>query len=85
MIKKMLMTCVMVLLMQGCTKSILDNEARCPFIDRGGCQSMEMVNKMVDERRFTPDGLFVQQACIRCKPKGSRQSSQQTNQVEVYK
>lgn len=44
----------------GCTKSILDNEARCPFVDKGGCQSMEMVNQMVTERRFTPDGAFVQ-------------------------
>ena len=49
--------------LNGCAKSILDNEdARCPFADRGGCQSMEMVNQMVAQKRFTPDGQFVQQA-----------------------
>jgi len=47
----------------ACSKSILDNDdARCPFADRGGCQSMEMVNRMVQEQRYTPDGQFVQQA-----------------------
>ena len=51
------------LLLSGCSKNILDNDdARCPFTDRGGCQSMEMVNRMVQEKRFTPDGSFVQQA-----------------------
>ena len=65
MIKKLILlfattTC---LLLGGCAKSILDNEdARCPFADRGGCQSMEMVNQMVAQKRFTPDGQFVQQA-----------------------
>lgn len=49
--------------LSGCGKSILDNDdARCPFADRGGCQSMEMVNRMVQEKRYTPDGNFVQQA-----------------------
>ncbi|MDP3268085.1 MAG: type IV conjugative transfer system protein TraV [Legionella sp.] len=47
----------------ACSKSILDTkDARCPFLDRGGCQSMEMVNRMVQEKRYTPDGQFVQQA-----------------------
>ena len=55
----------LVLLLSGCSKSILDNDdARCPFADRGGCQSMEMVNRMVVEKRYTPDGQFVQQANI---------------------
>jgi hypothetical protein len=50
-------------LLCACSRSILDNEdARCPFADRGGCQSMEMVNRMVKEKRYTPDGQFVQQA-----------------------
>ena len=50
-------------LLSACSKSILDNDdARCPFTDRGGCQSMEMVNRMVTLKRFTPDGQFVQQA-----------------------
>jgi len=54
---------LLVLLLSGCSKSILDNDdARCPFADRGGCQSMEMVNRMVVEKRYTPDGQFVQQA-----------------------
>ena len=49
--------------LSGCGRNILDNDdARCPFADRGGCQSMEMVNRMVTEKRFTPDGDFVQQA-----------------------
>lgn len=51
------------LLLSGCSQSILDNDdGRCPFADRGGCQSMEMVNRMVKEKRYTPDGHFVQQA-----------------------
>lgn len=58
-----LSTMLVTLQLCACSKSILDNEdARCPFMDRGGCQSMEMVNRMVQERRFTPDGQFVQQA-----------------------
>ena len=53
----------LILLLSSCSKSILDNDdARCPFADRGGCQSMEMVNRMVVEKRYTPDGQFVQQA-----------------------
>lgn len=52
-----------ILLLTGCSSSILDaQDARCPFTERGGCQSMEMVNRMVAEKRFTPDGNFVQQA-----------------------
>ena len=65
MIKPLGLVAVILLLSQlcACTKSILDNEdARCPFADRGGCQSMEMVNRMVQEKRYTPDGQFVQQA-----------------------
>lgn len=53
------------LFLSACSKSILDNDdGRCPFADRGGCQSMEMVNKMVREKRYTPDGSFVQQAAL---------------------
>lgn len=59
----LLSTMLVVLQLCACSKSILDNEdARCPFADRGGCQSMEMVNRMVKEHRYTPDGQFVQQA-----------------------
>ena len=77
MIKKMCLLGLNMLILSGCTHSILDNKARCPFVDRGGCQSIEMVNKMVNERRFTPDGLFVQQACLHpipCKRKAKRSS-----------
>ncbi|KTC69804.1 Type IV conjugative transfer system protein TraV [Legionella birminghamensis] len=46
----------------GCSHSIFDHQdVRCPFVERGGCQSMEQVNRMVDARRFTPDGQYVQQ------------------------
>ncbi|OGV48406.1 MAG: hypothetical protein A3F46_01130 [Legionellales bacterium RIFCSPHIGHO2_12_FULL_42_9] len=65
MIKKslLLFLAISCFILNGCAKSILDNEdARCPFADRGGCQSMEMVNRMVAEKHFTPDGQFVQQA-----------------------
>lgn len=65
MIKHSLMFSSIFLLLQlsACSRSILDNDdARCPFADRGGCQSMEMVNRMVQEKRYTPDGQFVQQA-----------------------
>ena len=54
-----------VLMTVGCRQSILDTtDARCPFTERGGCQSMESVNQMVTEKRYTPDGQFVQQAPI---------------------
>ncbi|BCA97266.1 hypothetical protein TUM19329_36270 (plasmid) [Legionella antarctica] len=65
MIKYSFLLSVILLVTQlcACSKSILDNDdARCPFADRGGCQSMEMVNRMVQEQRYTPDGQFVQQA-----------------------
>lgn len=65
MIKRQLLFSTILLLSQlcACSKSILDNQdARCPFAERGGCQSMEMVNRMVKEKRYTPDGQFVQQA-----------------------
>lgn len=65
MIKKssLLLIATSCFILSGCAKSILDTEdARCPFADRGGCQSMEMVNQMVAQKRFTPDGQFVQQA-----------------------
>ncbi|KTC87656.1 hypothetical protein [Legionella drozanskii] len=65
MIKFKALLTLMLLLSQlcACSKSLLDNEdARCPFADRGGCQSMEAVNRMVQEKRYTPDGQFVQQA-----------------------
>ncbi|KTD66212.1 putative Type IV conjugative transfer system protein TraV [Legionella santicrucis] len=65
MIKNVLVLCAVVATttLCACSKSILDNQdARCPFADRGGCQSMEMVNRMVEEKRYTPDGQFVQQA-----------------------
>lgn len=48
-------------LLTGCTKSILDtNDARCPFEERGGCQSMEMVNRMVSLKQFTANRDFVE-------------------------
>jgi hypothetical protein len=63
MLKTYLVMTLLSTLLLGCGRSILDNnEGRCPFTDRGGCQSMERVNQMVSERRFTPDGQFVQQA-----------------------
>lgn len=56
---------VSVLMLSGCGQSLLDTtDARCPFTERGGCQSMERVNQMVTEKRYTPDGQFVQQAPI---------------------
>lgn len=48
------------LLLSGCMKSVFDaHDARCPFVEKGGCQSMEMVEKMVRERRFTEGRDFV--------------------------
>ena len=53
---------IVVLLSSGCSHSILDTkDARCPFVERGGCQSMEQVNRMISVHRFTPDGKYVQQ------------------------
>lgn len=46
--------------MSGCMKSVFDGrDARCPFVENGGCQSMEMVDKMVREKHFTPNREFV--------------------------
>ncbi|RUQ96651.1 type IV conjugative transfer system protein TraV [Legionella septentrionalis] len=67
MVRKMLRSTLLgIFMLTGCGTSILDNkDARCPFVDRGGCQSMEQVNQMVNERRFTHDGQFVLQArCV---------------------
>lgn len=48
------------LLLSGCMKSVFDaHDARCPFVEKGGCQSMEMVEKMVRERKFTQGRDFV--------------------------
>lgn len=48
------------LVLSGCMKSVFDaHDARCPFVEKGGCQSMEMVEKMVRERRFTEGRDFV--------------------------
>jgi hypothetical protein len=61
--RSLLSLLVLCCLLSACSKSILDTaDARCPFADRGGCQSMEMVNKMVQEKRYLPGGQFVQQA-----------------------
>lgn len=69
--KGVLSTIVLVSQLCACSKSILDaDDARCPFADRGGCQSMEMVNRMVQEKRYTPDGEFVQQANRRASNTG---------------
>jgi len=65
----------------GCTKSILDNNSRCPFMDRGSCQSIEMVNKSVDKRCFTPDGLYVLPASM-CS---SRIIVRHGKNVDIYK
>lgn len=47
----------------GCSKSVFDNEdIRCPFVDKGGCQSMRAINEMVNQRAFTADGAFVKQS-----------------------
>lgn len=65
MVKKLmgLSATLSVLMLSGCGQSILDaSDARCPFKERGGCQSMEAINRQVTEKRFTPDGQFVAQA-----------------------
>ena len=46
----------------GCAgNSILEPDPRCPFVERGGCQSMKSINRMIDQNRYTPDGNYVQQ------------------------
>ncbi|ANN97244.1 Uncharacterised protein [Legionella pneumophila] len=63
-----LFCCCSAVTLTGCSRSIFDHQdVRCPFVERGGCQSMEQVNRMVDARRFTPDGQYVQQEqCVGC-------------------
>lgn len=57
-----MVVCLSALLISSCSHSILDTkDARCPFVERGGCQSMEQVNRMITSHRYTPDGKYVQQ------------------------
>ena len=50
------------LFLSGCAKSVFDNtDVRCPFTERGGCQSMEDINEMVTKGNYTKDGDFVLQ------------------------
>ena len=59
----LIVTSLSILLLNGCIKTIFDNEdVRCPFVERGGCQSMNDINKMVSQKRYTSDGSYVQQA-----------------------
>ena len=81
---KLLWTVLMLapsLILSGCAKSIFDNEARCPFVDKGGCQSMEMVNQMVTERRFTSDGAFVQHFATQETPARKRKGTQKLTEL----
>lgn len=55
------------LALTGCAgKSLLGQDPRCPFSERGGCQSIKSINKMIDERRYTPDGAYIQEPCVKC-------------------
>lgn len=58
---KVLLLLPLALALSGCS-GMFTNEARCPFTDKGGCQSVTDVNKMVDEQKFTQNKDFVQQA-----------------------
>jgi len=59
----LIIMCLSALLLNGCSKTIFDNQdVRCPFVERGGCQSMNDINRMVSQKRYTNDGLYVQQA-----------------------
>lgn len=57
------MLSAMALTLSSCS-GMFTNEARCPFKDKGGCQSVSDVNRMIDEGRYTDDGRFVQQAGV---------------------
>lgn len=61
MIKAMSLLGLMALTLSGCS-GMFTNQARCPFKDKGGCQSVADVNRMVSEGKFTEDKRFVQQA-----------------------
>lgn len=63
------------LLLSGCA-GMFTNEDRCPFSDKGGCQSVSDVNQMVSQKRFTKNKKFVQQ-------KGSTQASADINPPDV--
>lgn len=61
-------------LMSGCAgNSILSSDPRCPFTEKGGCQSVKSINRMIDENRYTSEGDYVQQPkppcpdCVRHK------------------
>ncbi|ALB24375.1 conjugal transfer protein TraV (plasmid) [Piscirickettsia salmonis] len=61
MIKTVSVLGLLAITLSGCS-GMFTNQARCPFQDQGGCQSVSDVNRMVSESKFTNDGRFVQQS-----------------------
>lgn len=60
---KAILISIVLMTLSACSKSVFDNEdIRCPFVDKGGCQSMGAINEMVNQHQFTSDGAFVKQA-----------------------
>lgn len=77
--------------------SLLEKDPRCPFSEKGGCQSVKAINQMIDENKYTADGDFVQSkanilVCKTCKtrkkmrvyiPDNARFSSPVKGHIEV--
>lgn len=60
--RKLITVILVIVVLSGCSKTVFDNEdIRCPFVDKGGCQSMQAINEMVNRNQYTADGNFVKQ------------------------
>ena len=59
-LKVMLLLAVSVLVSSCASGSLLGKDPRCPFSEKGGCQSVKSINKMIDENRYVAGGDFVQ-------------------------
>ena len=59
-IKVMLLLGVSVLVASCASGSLLGKDPRCPFSEKGGCQSVKSINRMIDENKYIAGGDFVQ-------------------------
>jgi hypothetical protein len=71
-IKVILLLGVSILVSSCASGSLLGKDPRCPFSEKGGCQSVKSINKMIDENKYIAGGDFVQNkdeilVCKTCK------------------
>ncbi|MCF6768418.1 type IV conjugative transfer system lipoprotein TraV [Thiotrichales bacterium 19S11-10] len=56
---KLLALFTLAITLSGCA-SMFSDDARCPFTEQGGCQSVDQVNQMISEGRFSANGEYVE-------------------------